>query len=266
MNECKKSRSLWLEALYEELTGPDAIWFQDHLHSCKRCSRLFQEYKRTTSLLSQRKRTEPDEAYWNTYWEKLSERLPLMSPVDTVKPKRYFRVVPAWALKAAAAILLVLGGAWMGKYYWREPAVPLTSIPRANIKRAIPVDATDAKALRFLQRSQILLLALVNSDPHDSALDMTFPKSVSQELIQDASTLKGELQQRDQVRLKRLIDDLEVILLQIANLDAEKDIPEIEIVKSGVDERAILLKIDLEQARMNTPRSEERANKRSSSL
>jgi hypothetical protein len=46
-----------------------------------------------------------------------------------------------------------------------------------------------------------------------------------------------------------LITDLELILLQIANLESEYNIPEIEMVKSGVDRRGILLKINIEEMR-----------------
>ena len=57
--------------------------------------------------------------------------------------------------------------------------------------------------------------------------------------------------------LRALIDDLEVILLQIANLEAEHDVPAIELVRSGVDRRGILLKIQVEQMR-RTPAPEPR--------
>jgi len=49
--------------------------------------------------------------------------------------------------------------------------------------------------------------------------------------------------------LRLLVSDLEVILLQIANLESEHNLSTIEMVQSGVDRRGILLKINLEEMR-----------------
>ena len=65
--------------------------------------------------------------------------------------------------------------------------------------------------------------------------------------VKEAAFLKTELTSPDQQRLHNLIADLEVILLQIANLESQIDVDGIEMVKSGVDRRGILLKINLEE-------------------
>ena len=52
-----------------------------------------------------------------------------------------------------------------------------------------------------------------------------------------------------QNQIYNLISDLEVILLQIANLESEYNLPAIEMVKNGVDRKGILLKINIEEMR-----------------
>jgi len=69
----------------------------------------------------------------------------------------------------------------------------------------------------------------------------------SRELVQEASWLKGELSGGHHRRLQELISDLEVILLQIANLEEESDISAIELMQDGVKSRGILFKIHLAQ-------------------
>ncbi len=70
----------------------------------------------------------------------------------------------------------------------------------------------------------------------------------------EAAALKKEIGSSDR-RLERLISDLEMILLQIANLKPDPDISDIEIIKAGVESRDILFKIKLNEARSPTARS-----------
>jgi hypothetical protein len=96
----------------------------------------------------------------------------------------------------------------------------------------------------------MLLLGLVNfdSDSEDAyALNLPYQKQISQNLVNEASFLKEELDAPAHQQLRDLIEDLEIILLQIANLESEHDLSGIELVKSGVDRRGILLKINLEE-------------------
>jgi hypothetical protein len=95
-----------------------------------------------------------------------------------------------------------------------------------------------------------VLLALVNYDPasEDSyALNLPRQKQVSQELVTEAGRIKFDLKDPRQRRLRELVTDLETILLQIANLEAENDLEAVEFVKQGVENRSILLKINLSE-------------------
>jgi hypothetical protein len=48
-----------------------------------------------------------------------------------------------------------------------------------------------------------------------------------------------------QRRLRELVADLETVLLQIANLESGNDLEAVEFVKQGVENRGLLLKINL---------------------
>ncbi|MBN4056134.1 hypothetical protein JYT20_00260 [Rhodothermus sp. AH-315-K08] len=129
----------------------------------------------------------------------------------------------------------------------------------ADIAAASPVSAEDAemiaveaRAFSYLDRSKILLLGVVNFDPateDPASLGSPHRSRLAQNLLQEASFLKTRLSRSDQQRLRALVGELEVILLQLANLEERVDIPDIEIVRDGVDRNAILFKIDLEEMR-----------------
>ncbi len=116
---------------------------------------------------------------------------------------------------------------------------------------AVPAPAGDPRLVRaenYIERSKILLLALANFDParKDSyGLDLPRQKEISRGLVAEAAFLKGDLQSPADRRLRELVSDLEVILLQIANLESENDLESVELVQRGVDERGLLMKINL---------------------
>jgi hypothetical protein len=106
------------------------------------------------------------------------------------------------------------------------------------------------RAFDYIQRSKLIVLAIANFDPENQdpyALNLPYQQQVSKELVQEASWLKEELTDRRQRRLQELVSDLEVILLQIANLEEESDMSAIELVQDGVKSRGILFKIHLAQ-------------------
>jgi hypothetical protein len=106
------------------------------------------------------------------------------------------------------------------------------------------------RAFNYIQRSKLIVLAISNFDTenHDPyTLDLPYQQQVSRELVQEASWLKEELSGRHQRRLQELISDLEVILLQIANLETDSDVSTIELLQDGVKSRGILFKIHLAQ-------------------
>jgi hypothetical protein len=103
----------------------------------------------------------------------------------------------------------------------------------------------------------VLILAVVNSGlqtEESLSLNLPLQKKASEELVIEAAALKKEIGSGDR-RLERLISDLEMILLQIANLKPDPDIAEIEIIRAGIESRDILFKIKLNEARTSTARS-----------
>ena len=76
-------------------------------------------------------------------------------------------------------------------------------------------------------------------------------------LVDDAAILKASLKRSEEAQLYMLIEELEKVLLQIANLEMQEDVPGIEMIQEGIEGRALLLKINLEtMKRMEVPPSE----------
>ena len=243
--DCSQSQELWIEALYREIDPADSAWLDQHLTGCPECRRQFDEMKDTFVTMGKKERVEPSQEYWDQYWTRLAPKLqPAQTPVIP-----FYRRISVSAYRVAAAILLVLLGVIIGRHY--VPSTPVI-VQQKQPGISVPVQETalDARTNRFLERSQVLILGLIHNEQPGSAVELDVPRKVSSELIQEASTLKTELANHKRKQLKRLVTDLEFILIQIANLESENDFSEIELLKSGVDQKGILLKIKMEQMRL----------------
>jgi hypothetical protein len=260
MLNCRKHRSLFVNALYDELSPEQKVSLDAHLKACPKCAAAFEKMSSTLGVMEKRRREEPEEDFWTGYWDRLAERLvePETIPEKAeVWWKRFVQTLthqPNWAIGTAGAVGLILIGIFIGKLVFGPGGMNQQS-PRlvADVSsRAAEKVSLESRTEHYLQRSKVLLLGLINFDPEteDSyILNLPQQREISQDLVQEANYLKNELTRRADKQLLQLVTDLEVILLQIANLEAGHDLSAVEMVKSGVDRRGILLKLDLEEMR-----------------
>jgi len=255
MSDCKKCQDLFSDAFYEDLNVEQKNFLESHIRVCEGCESEYNEMTSTLKVMEKRARPEPEQAYWNGYWNKLARR---MEDEKTLTPKseswwRVFTFAPKWVFQTAAALLLVFLGVFFGRMVFSPPVSDTKQVHQPGlISQQGPGVELASRTQNYIERSKLMLLALVNFDPEteDSyALNLPYQQQISKELVQEASYLKSKLADSGQRRLENLIADLEVILLQIANLESEYDFDAIDIVKEGVNRRGILMQINLTDIR-----------------
>ena len=253
MNECKKCELLFEKALYGELNLTQKEFFSSHLDSCKNCLANFNELKDTLNAANQYIRPEPDDNFMNNLWETLEPKLPkkkqslLSRWSDFINSVRFHF---SWKQSLAGGIAILIIGIFIGKY--------LSDNGKTNRELSIPIEnetdlrqtALNIEAANYIERSKILLLGIMNFDPStDDIESISLPqqKQISRELLSQASELETNLKDPSQQQLKRLVADIGLILLQIANLDSKQELTGIELVKQGVNSKAIILKINIHE-------------------
>jgi len=263
MIKCRPFKKRFVEALYGKLAAEDRKALEDHMTSCPKCASEFESLSRTLKIMARHDVPDPGPAFWDGYWDRLERRLErddAGAPAPAPARKRgeaFLSFAPKWAWTAASAVILLAAGAAIGRFFLGRPA-PI--VPAAFRETAGPVSFASRDALidgasRYLDRSKVLLVALVNRDAADdpAALDLNRQKRVSDQLVREAAVLKRGLEQSEGAedrRLARLISDLEVILLQIANLEAESDPATVDIIKLGVQSQGLIFQINLGQLRL----------------
>lgn len=254
MNECQTCRDGMLEALYGELAPAGKAAFERHLGACPECRAEYGALGETLKLMDKRERVDPGPEFWNGYWDRLSRRMLWEQTEEGRRPSlaarisRVFSGLPRWAYQTAGAAALLIVGILIGS----RLIGPSGPAPAGTVA-AVSVPAQSGAVVQagnFVERSKVLLLGLVNYDPATEdayALDLGRKKAVSRGLATEAAAIRKGLNEPGQRRLRELVANLEVIMMQIANLESGQDVDGIELIKQGVDRGGIFLKIDLDR-------------------
>ncbi|MBN2029513.1 zf-HC2 domain-containing protein [bacterium] len=256
MTTCKKIQSLLIQRVYGELDQHEAEEVEKHIQSCEACrlhwSRL-QAFLEQTETYS---RPEPEPQFWSDYWHRLAEKIdqseqPKSKVTDLIKRWVWFlswRAQP-FLKPAVIAVTCLVIGLFIGRVVLKNTG-PIPSPDLAVQDASVLAVSAEVRANRYIERSKLLFLGFVNYDLESDnpyLLDLSYQQSISRKLADEASGLKEELNSPAQLQLYYLVSELEVILLQIANLDAMNDLDGIELIQSSVDRKGLLFKINLHE-------------------
>ena len=270
---CKNYISLITEVASGAAGAGDRLHLEEHTSTCDSCAT---EYARLTSLLAMARleQADPGDAYWQSYYAGIMERIDgkpshpqnsEMQPAgttggelrqrldrltDLLVPRH--RLATKFVMQLALAVLLVVTGVLLGRTFLSPAENDRILAENERLGADIQQAALEMRAHAYLDRSKTLLLALVNFDVEEddpSTLNFDRRQAMAGDLVREASFLQERLSTAEHQRLRRLVADLEVILIQIANIESAFDVPEIEIIQSGVNRKAILFKIEVEEMR-----------------
>jgi len=255
MRTCKKYENLFLKALYDDLNDKERSQFQNHLKECEACKLRYNRYKATLQIMDRKQDQELPQEYWDSYWDRLLDKIetPEKDVIGSAPKDKKFTIMfpslPSWSYKLGFALGVLVIGIFLGRTIFSPSSEPV------NDKKSSPhtygtMAALETRTHRFLEKSKILLLGIINYDPDTdeiSSFNLDSNREVSQHLIQDVHSLQEDLEKTSQRKLGRLISELELILLQIANLESEKDMEQIEMIQSGVRQKSILMKITVNE-------------------
>ena len=102
------------------------------------------------------------------------------------------------------------------------------------------------RATTFLARSETLLMGFTHeTDVRDISLEA--PRRLSLLLLAESDTLRQSMTSIDQIQLGRLVTDLQAVLRQIANLEADQDALGLDLIQTGMSYGDLLFRINVEQ-------------------
>lgn len=254
MTNCQKYEALLIDKLFGDIDTRQEKQLEAHLASCPACRAILTEFREVRETLGKPQRPDLPAHFWESYWERLIKRMdheppPSPSLWERLLSFRLVRWAPIAQVASAAAVLVL--GIFIGRTFFQsEPQMTATETTPSN---TVEMQQVAARSEQLLERSKILLIGIVNEDLSDaSAQDLKHQRQTSRTLLTEARDLRATLRQSPDRRLVQLLDQLEVVLLQIANLEAEHDLASVELVRNGINREGLLLKINLEELARQT--------------
>lgn len=255
---CKNFKGIVVDALYnyDELSEEDKRLFHAHLTTCPGCAVEYEEMAAVLGVMDQRQRPEMAEEFWDSYMLRLQEKLEETEKKEKKKIwswlKKWWENLSfdmqrfRWALYPAAALLLVVLGIAIGRYLYLPP-VPGKG--EELISSALPLERKISPAVAdHFENLQPMLIDYANYTPGENETSqeelVTVDKKTLKKLVLQNYLLKKIAARENDLSLKQLLVDLEMILLEISNIESNSGRKEtIRRVRDILDNSDILFKM-----------------------
>lgn len=209
----------------------------------------FEEFLKVHGDGYNRPPTTPEDAMWSAIESAISDER-ATSEADVVslasarvkKPASVHRWQQGWGVWAAVAAAVLVMGVGIGRMSMRSPA---GSILEVAITPEAQAQSMHSAALNYLTRTESLL-TMVSLDARTGIVDAEVAQWGRRLLLQTRLLMDSPAVEDPVIR--QLLDDLELILIQVAGLssselDVARDREELQMITEGLQDQDIMLRI-----------------------
>jgi len=218
-----------------------------HVESCAECRAALAEIRATLEATESMPVPERGDDYGSTVWASIETRLPSTSqhpPSTSQHPPSTSQHVPAFRWFAvAAAVLLAAGAYWLGRHSVnpapQQAHAPAPDGPAAStIRERVMLAALG----EHLDRTERTLVELVNSEP-GQRVDISAEQQWARDLIEANRLYRQTAGGAASPALAQVLEDLEPVLLEIANSPSRITSEEFEALRTRIESRSLLFKV-----------------------
>lgn len=200
--------------------------------------------EKLNELLDDAKRTwlEPTQPDFQAMWGRIDR--------EAFGEARNFRRKPSWVVYSIGLAATLVMGVGIGRLSMKTestPSVATATTPDSNTASA--ASAYDKAATELLGRTVVLLTSLPDEARSKGSGEHFSTQAI--ELLTSTRLLLDSPAASD-VRFKNLLEDLELVLAQIAMLQSGRTRQEIDLITDAVEERDVVPRIRSAVARFST--------------
>ena len=244
MLNCESCQNLMADALYQDEDRELPMHLQKHLQDCSSCREEFEELRRAKAVISaaglERQVFEdiPERASLDDLFDRLSPEL------DRIDAQRY-RELPQsrwapWSIAAgaiaASLVIFVTGFAYLSSNTTETPSTALSQ-------------GINPELMSYLNRAQVMLMQVANTESSEGSV-LPIQRTIARDMAFEANVLTGDNSPFASGE-RKLLRDIEFMLLQIANLDESNMEEGVALLQRFLDENGILFRIRLLEMRDN---------------
>lgn len=253
-------------ALYDflrnKLSQEESKGIEHHLAACKSCTEEMNQLRQTLALLSSPSPDTTDskgKEFFNALALRIEQEIrQQQSPRTnflielaekirsfvTLRPSYAYAFGGMLAVVVLAVLFVVRQPEQQAEYAGNEEQ--LSHYELAHLQAQLRMS-------NYLQKSKTLLVGIANMKQDDRRnADFTAERKLSRNLVHEARFLKSQPMNE---RSARLLQDLQKILIELANLEETNDLPNVEMIRSGIDQENLLFKIRMAEASFDTSRT-----------
>jgi hypothetical protein len=249
-----EARTLMYEYVQGELQIAQAHSLEEHVARCNKCYGELQLVKESIRIISVRPEKPSDERspeFWARFVETVEQRTesektrpaelnPIWDEIWSMITFRRSLVLGAVGVAAVAVIALFVWTSVPGIHVDEQPVM---------VVGGVKADSVRLELANYFRTSKILLVGISNiSLERGEHIDLSAEKQAARKLVQQARYLDNRVADE---RSHQLIKALERILLELANMEQKADLPDVEIVRSGIHQENMLFKIRMAESEFN---------------
>jgi hypothetical protein len=219
---------------YGEIDRADRARVDAHLASCEQCQLAKETLARVMTMVDTASPVEAPEGFERVAWARLEPALDNNNP-RTLKLLFWF---PQWAFAGGVAALLV-AAFWAGRM---SSVTPVTPSNRNLVAQVEPGRVLQSAVGDHLDRTQNMLVELVNAETdHNDVLASEQARAA--DLVAANRVIKQSAIQAGDGQIVDILDDLERVLLEIANAPADATSKEITDLQSRITTEDLLFRL-----------------------
>lgn len=211
--------------------------FTAHLNECAQCQREMARLDVVFAALDSMPVPDPGEDFGRRVWQQISPRLP-------EKRHRWWQALlqPRRLMLAGAMVALILLAFLLGRFT-KTPVPGKENLAANNGKvreRVLIVAVGD-----HLGRSEMVLMELANAEPEigQKLVNISAEQKRAEDLLEENRLYRQTALQSGDTLMASTLDELEPILLDIANSPDEITPEEFEAIQKRIAAKGILLKV-----------------------
>jgi len=227
---------------YGETERDDEARIASHLAACAECQGAKDTLVRVMTLVDSASPVEAPIDFGRTAWARLAPELDGGLVGHSAKREgrwRTFFWFPQWALAGGVAAL-VIAAFVAGRFSGGDPA--LTTPPQAVVNDGEPGRVLDAEVGDHLDRTQMMLVELVNAETDHSDV-LAGEQARASDLVAVNRLIPQSAEQSGDGAIVAVLEDLERVLLEIANAPANASSNELTDLQSRITTEDLLFRL-----------------------
>lgn len=237
--------------------GQDAATAEEHVHSCASCQADLAELRHVLAAVDSLPVPHRSDGYGAEVWARVQPSLGRNRETWSDRLRAF--LAPRRLLLAGSVAALVVAAFVAGRYIPPQAADPTRQAAGQNAApAAMPVSAQTAAADRevvrerillvavgnHLERSQVALIELVNT-PADATVDISGERQRARELVTENRLYRQTALTTGDPAVASVLDDLERVLVEIANSPSTMTAAEFRKVRSRIEQQGIIFKVNV---------------------